>query len=102
MQPTTKLTHRIHAMSTPNQCPFCRIVLRTDPAEILCETESWVAFFPTSPATPGHSLVIPRLHVPDFLSLDSALGGKLMAGVVRVGRAIEAALQPDGMNLISS
>ena len=31
-----------------------------------------------------------------------ALGADLMAAVVRVGRAVEAAVRPDGMNLTSS
>lgn len=70
--------------------------------EIICEDVSWVAFFPTEPATPGHTLVVPREHVPDVWSLDHALGADLMSAVVRVGRAIRSAVTPAGMNLISS
>jgi histidine triad (HIT) family protein len=84
-------------------CDFCRIARSTDErTEVVCEGENWVAFFPREPATPGHTLVIPRSHVPDVWSLDSRLGGELMAAVVRVGRAIQTALVPEGMNLISS
>lgn len=84
-------------------CPFCRIAHGVDPsAEIVCEGESWLAFFPSNPATPGHTMVIPREHVADVWSLDEVLGAELMSAVVRVGRAIRAAVTPAGMNLISS
>lgn len=86
-------------------CPFCRIARGQDPSvQIVCEGQLWVAFFPPEPATPGHTLVIPREHVPDVWGLDKALGGDLMSAVVGVGRAIQAGIQPapEGMNLISS
>jgi len=84
-------------------CDFCAIARGRDrSAEIVCEDKTWVAFFPLSPATPGHTLVIPRTHVVDLWHATPALGGELMAAVIRVGRAIEAALKPEGMNLITS
>lgn len=86
----------------PN-CEFCAIARGQDQqAEIVCEGDSWVAFFPLNPATPGHTLVIPRAHVADLWQVDPSLGAELMAAVVKVGRAIEVALQPEGMNLITS
>jgi len=84
-------------------CDFCAIACGADrTAEIVCEDESWVAFFPLEPATPGHTLVIPRKHVPDLWTVDTQLGSELMTAVIRVGRAIDKGLQPQGMNLISS
>ena len=86
-----------------DDCAFCRIARGEDPsAPIICQGTNWVAFFPSEPATPGHTLVIPREHVPDVWSLDDALGADLMRAVIRVGRAIRAAVTPAGMNLISS
>lgn len=84
-------------------CDFCKIVSGRDAnAEVVCEAEDWVAFFPLEPATTGHTLVVPREHVPDLWSLDPSSACHLMEAVVRVGRAIERALEPEGMNLISS
>lgn len=68
----------------------------------MCQGEAWVAFFPPEPATPGHTLVIPRIHVPDIWSLEPSLGDEVMRAVVMVGRAIREAISPEGMNLISS
>ena len=84
-------------------CAFCAIARGEDSSvEIVCETESWIAFFPKDPATPGHTLVIPRVHVTDLWEVESPLGSELMAAVIRVGRAIDKALKPEGMNLITS
>jgi len=86
-----------------SDCEFCAIVRGDDPSvEVVCEGERWLAFFPLSPATPGHTLVIPRAHVADLWQVDPMLGNDLMVAVIRVGRAIETSLSPEGMNLITS
>jgi histidine triad (HIT) family protein len=85
------------------RCEFCAIARGENrSAEIVCEETSWIAFFPLNPATPGHTLVIPRVHVADLWKVDPTLGAELMDAVIRVGRAINAALSPEGMNLITS
>jgi len=95
------VTERIAAVE--DNCAFCRIARGEDPTvSIICEDTSWVAFFPSEPATPGHTLVVPREHVADVWSLHPILAADLMNGVIRVGRAIRSAVAPAGMNLISS
>jgi histidine triad (HIT) family protein len=84
-------------------CDFCSIARGEDPsADIVCEGESWVAFFPLHPATLGHTLVIPRSHVADLWKVEPPLGELLITAAIHVGRAIQAALAPEGMNLITS
>lgn len=84
-------------------CPFCAIARGEDRSvEVVAEAESWLAFFPPEPATTGHTLVIPRQHVPDLWSAEPELAAALMKAVVRVGNAITQAVRPEGMNLISS
>src|ERR1022692_1133283 len=84
-------------------CAFCDIARGRDKAaDIVCEGKDWIAFFPLNPATPGHTLVIPRSHVADLWKIDSALGCELMKAVIRVGQAINEAFKPEGMNLITS
>ena len=84
-------------------CPFCMIARGEDASvEVVCEGDSWVAFFPREPATPGHTLVIPRVHVRDLWELQQPLDAELISAVGAVGRAIQEGLNPEGMNLISS
>ena len=88
---------------TDDGCPFCRIARGQDPStRIICEGSGWVSFFPPEPATPGHTLVVPRAHVPDLWALDEDLSAELMGAVIRIGRALRKAVTPSGLNLISS
>ncbi len=95
MEPTTEL-------ELDPDCEFCRIIARQQPARIVYETDSAIAFFPLKPAALGHTLVVPRMHVQDLWSVTEDLGCQLMIVSIDVGNAIKHALQPDGMNLISS
>ena len=89
--------------SSVSDCEFCAIASGKDRSvEVVCEGENWISFFPLSPATPGHTLVIPRAHVADLWQVNLSLGSDLMSAVIRVGRAINQALLPEGMNLITS
>jgi len=83
-------------------CQFCSIVRGDEPGRIVWTAAEVIAFLPLKPAARGHTLVVPKEHVPDLWSVEPPLGSSLMAAVVEVGRGIDKALRPDGMNLISS
>jgi histidine triad (HIT) family protein len=84
-------------------CSFCTIARGQDSGiEVVAEDVDWIAFFPLNPATPGHTLVIPRAHVRNLWDADLELASVVMRAAVLVGRAIDTALKPQGMNLITS
>jgi histidine triad (HIT) family protein len=89
--------------SSRADCDFCAIARgENDRVEVVCDDERWVAFFPLEPATPGHTLIIPREHVQDFWAAPPDLAAELARAALRVGRAIQEAVIPEGMNLITS
>src|SRR5664280_1712139 len=82
--------------SVVDDCAFCRISRGEDKSvEIVHGDANWLAFFPLNPATPGHTLVIPRVHVADLWQVEPPTDAELMAAVIKVGRAIDAAVQRD-------
>jgi histidine triad (HIT) family protein len=83
-------------------CVFCDIVRHKAPAHIVYETAETLAFFPVDPATTGHTLVIPRWHVTDFLDADAETIGLVAATAARVARVIRDIVRPQGTNLITS
>lgn len=84
-------------------CDFCSIARGEDHSvEVIYAAEKWMAFFPMNPATPGHTLIIPRVHVADLWQVEPTQSDYLMAAVINIGRAINSALKPEGMNLITS
>jgi len=89
--------------ATEPDCPFCEIVTRTVPdvREVYRDAEV-VAFFPTEPATLGHTLVIPRGHVPDIWSLTPDVAGALARATLHIANAVKRAIKPEGLNVIQS
>lgn len=84
-------------------CPFCEIVQREDPdAREVYRDDHVVAFFPTEPAALGHTLVVPRDHVPDIWALSEDLAAALGRVVVRLSAAVQRAIAPQGLNIIQS
>lgn len=85
-----------------DRCSFCEIVRREEAARVVFETSDALAFFPLAPAVLGHTLVIPKTHIPDIWSLGDAQATNLVISTLSVARAIRSALRPDGMNVINS
>ncbi|GBF17776.1 AP-4-A phosphorylase [Rhodococcus sp. Br-6] len=84
-------------------CPFCRIVAGRDPdVREVYRDDRVVAFFPLEPATRGHTLIVPRRHVPDLWGLKESETAAVSESVVRVAHALRSTLAPDGLNVIQS
>lgn len=83
-------------------CDFCDIVARQEDAREVLRTEHVVAFFPLEPATLGHTMVVPRRHLPDIWHLDEPTAAVLAAATLAVAHAVRSALSPDGLNIIQS
>jgi diadenosine tetraphosphate (Ap4A) HIT family hydrolase len=77
-------------------CPFCE---RIATSESIAENAHAVAFWDAYPVNPGHALVVPRRHEPDYFALTPAEQDALwrLAAVVR--GMIDARHLPDGYNL---
>jgi len=81
-------------------CVFCRIVAGTAPASIAYADDRVVAFLDIAPMTPGHLLVVPRVHVPGLAELDPDLGGHVFQVAQRLAAALRrSGLRCDGVNL---
>lgn len=86
-----------------SDCVFCGIAAGTIPASVVSETDVTLAFLDLYPMTPGHTVVIPRLHVPLLAELDPEVGAAMFREGMRVAAAIErAGLRAEGFNLFLS
>lgn len=85
------------------ECPFCEIIQHDDPdAREVYRDKHVVAFFPLEPATLGHTLVVPRNHVPDIWSANEDTAAHLARVTVRLANVMRRALRPEGLNVIQS
>lgn len=83
-------------------CIFCKIVAGELPATIVDQDEQTVAFMDINPATRGHLLVIPRVHTPDILSIDSRDLAAVSGTAQRLAIRSKERLKADGINVINS
>ncbi|MER6344077.1 HIT family protein [Streptomyces sp. NPDC001595] len=83
-------------------CVFCGIVADPARARIVHEDAHTLAFFPLTPATWGHTLVVPRAHSEDLWQMAEDEVRRLMDAVLTVGRTLRSVLAPEGMNVINS
>jgi histidine triad (HIT) family protein len=77
-------------------CVFCRIVDGSMSAFEVLRTEHAVAFLDIRPVFPGHTLVVPPVHVDAFPDLPASALGGYFAEVQRLSIAVPAALQAQG------
>lgn len=89
-------------LPTDPKCPFCEIVAREGDTREVFRTNAVVAFFPPEPASLGHTLLIPRVHVRDIWALSEDLAVELAREIVTLAGAVKRALRPDGLNVIQS
>jgi histidine triad (HIT) family protein len=79
------------------ECPFCRIVAREAPADIVLDEPDVVAFLDARPVFKGHTLVVPRAHVVTLADLSGGGVPALFGAVQRFSVAIPAALGAQGV-----
>ncbi|AQZ62702.1 Histidine triad (HIT) nucleotide-binding protein, similarity with At5g48545 and yeast YDL125C (HNT1) [[Actinomadura] parvosata subsp. kistnae] len=82
-----------------NDCPFCWIAAGHLSAHHVLQDEHTLAFLDIRPATPGHTLVIPRTHARDLWDITQERHGQVAAMVHRVAALLKAALAPEGLNV---
>jgi histidine triad (HIT) family protein len=74
-----------------SDCIFCRIAAGEQPASLVFESDTVVAFRDIAPAAPVHVLIIPRQHIVDPSSLDET-SAPVMADMFMAARTIAAQL----------
>lgn len=83
-----------------DDCIFCSIANGDIPAFKLCEDERTLAFMDINPASEGHALVIPKRHAANLFEVDPDALCATIRTAQQVAVAIQATLDPPGMNLL--
>ncbi|MEX1007965.1 MAG: HIT family protein [Acidimicrobiia bacterium] len=77
-------------------CDFCSIVAGEVAAHFVLDTSSVVAFLDHRPLFAGHTLVLPREHVPTLRDLPDSLRDELFAQTQAVAAAVQDAMGAQG------
>jgi histidine triad (HIT) family protein len=84
-----------------SDCVFCKIVAGAIPSRQIYEDDHAVAFLDVGAWHRGHSLVVPRRHVPDLITGEPSFSD-LSPAIDAVARLLIDKLAADGINLLSS
>jgi len=83
-------------------CIFCDIAAKNSDAEIVFENENFVAFLDINPVNYGHTLVVPKKHHDNFLTIPAEELSELTKLTQYLAGAVKRALKADGFNIISN
>ena len=82
-----------------DDCLFCKIIKKQIPAKVVYEDDHAMAFLDIMPRTPGHTMVILKVHTPNLLELPDGEVGPLFLAVKHVAALLSKALAPDGITI---
>ena len=88
-------------MRAEPDCIFCGIVADEIPSTTIAHTDRAIAFMDTNPATPGHALVVPRVHSTDLLDITSDDLAACILLAQQIARRAKDRLGADGINLLN-
>ena len=83
-------------MASQTACLFCRIVAGDVGAETVYEDEGSLAFLDHRPLFPGHTLLIPKLHVETLMDLPAERTGPFFQTARLLAAAIERGMGSEG------
>ncbi|MBL8158205.1 HIT family protein [bacterium] len=86
-------------MKTDPNCIFCKIVAGELPKFKVYEDENTLSFLTIEPMSKGHTLVIPKEHVPNVFETSPDTWSLAQETVRKVAHAVEKAMQADGVNI---
>ena len=81
---------------TDSKCPFCSLGADVD---IVCETQTCVAFYDKYPVSPGHTLIIPKRHVSSYFDLSPQERQDMDTMLQSVKQILDKQYHPDGYNI---
>ncbi|MFD0896148.1 HIT family protein [Loigolactobacillus binensis] len=90
-------------MAYDADCIFCKIIRNEIPNTLVYEDDVVKAFLDITQGTPGHTLVVPKTHVPDIFAYDAELAAAVFSRIPKIARAIKASDPAiSGMNIVNN
>ena len=83
-------------------CIFCKIIEKEIPSKVVYEDNAVLAILDISQANLGHTLVMPKKHYDNLLSIADNDYLKVMDVAKKIAKKIDQSLKPDGINIINN
>lgn len=83
-------------------CIFCKIANGEIPTYTIYEDEMFRGILDVSPATKGHTLILPKEHCTDLFDLSKEQSLHIMEVVQKVGKKLKETFDCAGINVIQN
>ncbi|MFH1225846.1 MAG: HIT family protein [bacterium] len=80
-------------------CIFCKIIKGEIPGHKVYEDDQVLAFLDITPVSKGHTLVVPKEHTDNLLTMSEEQIKQVFLAVQKIAKKIDEVLKPDGINL---
>lgn len=91
---------RTDILNHMDECIFCKIIKNKIPSHKVYEDELTLAFLDIHPVNPGHVLVIPKIHEPDFYKLDTELYEAVMNTTKVLSAKVDEKFTPKKVGIV--
>lgn len=85
-----------------DNCIFCKIANGEIPSATLYEDDDFRVILDLSPASKGHSLILPKEHAANIYELPEELAAKAMVVAKKVATVLAEGLKCDGLNIVQN
>lgn len=85
-----------------DNCIFCKLANGVIPTNSIYEDNDFKVILDASPATKGHSLIIPKEHYKDMYEIDEDTAAKAMRLAKKLTVSMTDKLNCDGFNILQN
>lgn len=82
-----------------DDCIFCKIGRKEIDAKIIYEDEDVFAILDVHPRSPGHTMVMPKVHASNLMELPEEKIEPLFKAIKKVMKLLKNRLNPDGFTV---
>ena len=90
----------VYGENMNENCVFCKIITKKEPARIVYLDKDVIAFFPREMNVIGHLIVAPIRHSTDLFDIPPDVLSSLMSAVKFLSDRCKRQLSADGINLL--
>jgi histidine triad (HIT) family protein len=87
---------------TKRDCLFCKMSKDKLDHVVVLEDKDILVIMDLYPATPGHLLIFPKIHIETIYEMPPELGSHIMTTAILMAKTVKKKLSPDGLNLIQA
>lgn len=85
-----------------DDCIFCKLANGDIPTNVVYEDDTFTVIMDASPATKGHSLIIPKEHYANIYEIPEDVAGNVFKVAKKLAKEMTDKLNCDGFNIVQN